>query len=56
MKIKQGRIGKGDIKSEDTKVYSNVLNKYTLHQRKLPGVSALASPIMDAMYSEQPNK
>ena len=45
-----------DMKSEDTKVCSNVLSKYNPHQRKLLGASALASPIMEVMFSEQPKK
>lgn len=45
-----------NIKSEDTKVYSNVISKYSLYQRKLLGAPALPNPNTKAMFSEQPNK
>lgn len=37
------------MKSEDTKLCSNVLGEFNLHQRKLLEASALVSPKMQAI-------
>lgn len=39
----------GGTKSEDTKLCSNILGKYNLHDRKLLEASALVSPNMEAI-------